>query len=154
MIPFGCLDPGDGTDQTTLVVTYVVGPMNSGDSTGSCSVKISLDMSYTNEAVFEKIKGSVQAARRQHKRKGMRVIVFMDSQELPDLQVGILQFNEMLNNGDTRKRILNFLKNDILIVTRRLYSQHNRPALLHVFCPPEDRPLIKVIMEGFVGDQS
>ncbi|MGV9013744.1 MAG: hypothetical protein ACOH13_14215 [Flavobacteriales bacterium] len=149
LIPHGCLDPGQITDDETLVASLDMSAVESVRELNSRYVAGSMHMSYSDGDVLEKIRSTIKAAKRQHRGKGRRMIIFLDSQEFPDLEQAILCNSNVLDQLESTLKLSRSLNGCLLVVTRRRYSAGQRSITVNYYCRKMDQPLGRAIVDAF-----
>lgn len=155
IIPHSILHVPAESDAKQLVLRWDItsGPTFKQD--GQATINLSGGFNYSNAEVIDKLRDALSQARKQHKKLvGSRLIIFVDSQELGDGQLGVLHQNEMLLRDDVIPRIRDVVKDDIVIVTRRTYDLSKARFKFYSFNDAKYQPLLERIKRGFAPQRN
>lgn len=125
VMPLGQLDPGEHTSESEFILRMEVNPDGLlPGSSPSAPVDVRVDFFYTQADMMAKLERTIKAARKQHRlTSDQRLIICVDSQELPDFNFGLFQNSSALSEEHVKARINQWAEDSVVVVTRREYKK-------------------------------
>lgn len=148
-LPLGFLDPGARTTDEEFIARIEINPEGQTPSiSATAPISIGIDFGYTREKVLQKLEGIILDAQEQHKDRGnRRLMICVDSQELPDLEFGLLQGSDMLAEEASQRRVKAAVNDAMVVITQRRYTEKSAKQHVRVVYPTRDEALAKLMMQ-------
>ncbi|MEZ4808351.1 MAG: hypothetical protein R2815_12885 [Flavobacteriales bacterium] len=151
VLPLGVLDPGYRTTDTELVARIEINPANQSAAIAlTVPISIQFDFGYSRETVIKKLRTIIQDAREQHRDLGTeKLLICIDSQELPDLQLGLLQGSNLLDDEVVRQRVSSVVEDAVVFVIQRQYLTAGLRYQAYALYDPQHKSFAQHVIQSF-----
>lgn len=151
VLPLGAIDSGERSTDSVFVARLEANPQGfTSADIKSAPIELQSLFFYSKKDVMAKLQDVIKKARKQHRKRGLdKLIICIDSQELPDFQLGMFQGINMLEDSLIRADVLNLIGDSALIITRRIYHEAGVDLKTYLFAKEEDRWLDAYIYPAF-----
>lgn len=150
IIPYTVLLEGFETDESFMYVQMDIGKVEAIGDQVYANMNLRTSITYSQQEVMDKLIKTIKSAVKQKVKHGSdRSVIFIDSQELPDFQFGLLYQNEMLKDQDVKTAIHKARKDNIVIIAKRTYTDKGAVVQYHPFYSAKDQNLINQLRRGF-----